>query len=117
LRFAGAGAVAEGVGAPDQHAVAEAGDQYVADLRLDLVEVVVAGAIRRVDQFAQRAGDLARPDRFGVDLGGVVEVAQHSWWTSPRTRPSRSFGSGRARPPTRRQRASASTNAVKVCRS
>ena len=29
-----------------------------------------------MDQLAQRPGDLARPDRVGVDLGGVVKIAQ-----------------------------------------
>jgi hypothetical protein len=76
LAFAGAGALAEGVGQRDQHAVAEPADQLVADGEVDLVEPGVAGQVGLVDQLAQRPGDLRGPDGVWVDLGGVVKIAQ-----------------------------------------
>jgi hypothetical protein len=76
LAFAGTGAVVAGVGQPGAHAVAEPADQGVADLGVDRVETGVAGEVGVVDQFAQRPGDLGRPERVGVDLGGVVKITQ-----------------------------------------
>ena len=67
--------MAGGVGQSDQHPVAEPGDQRVADVGGDRWVAGLAGEVRVVDQLAQRPGDLAGPDRVGVDLGGVVKIA------------------------------------------
>jgi hypothetical protein len=56
--------------------VAESAGQRVEHRRVDLVFAGVAGEVGLVDQFAQRPGDLARPDLVWVDLGGVVKIAQ-----------------------------------------
>ena len=74
LAPARAGACVEGVGEPDQHAVAEPADQLVASDGVDLVPVGAAGEVGLVDQLAQRVGDLDGPDGVGVDLGGVVKI-------------------------------------------
>ena len=65
-----------GVGQPGAHAMAEPVDQCVADLGVDRVETGRPGEVGVVDQFAQRPRDLGRPDRVGVDLGGVVKITQ-----------------------------------------
>jgi hypothetical protein len=68
--------VAAGVGQSDQHAVAEPVEQRGGDIVGDRVAAVVTGLVRFVDQPAQRLGDLDRPHRVGVDVGGIVEVTQ-----------------------------------------
>ena len=74
--FTGTGAVAGGVGQSSQYPVTEPGDQRVADVGGDRDVAARAGEVGVVDQFAQRPGDLARPDRVRLDLGGVVKITQ-----------------------------------------
>ena len=74
--FTGTGAVAGGVGQSSQYPVTEPGDQRVADVGGDRDVAGRAGEVGVVDQFAQRPGDLARPDRVRVDLGGAVKITQ-----------------------------------------
>jgi hypothetical protein len=74
LAFTWTRAVRCGVGQPDEHAGAEPCDQLVADGTVDCVKVLVAGQVGVVDQLAQRLGDLGRPVRVGVDLGGTLKI-------------------------------------------
>jgi len=60
----------------DQHAVAIPGDQLVLGSCRDRLEPLVAGEVGLVDQAAQRLGDLGRPVRVGVDLGGTIKITQ-----------------------------------------
>jgi hypothetical protein len=63
--FPGAGAVGEGVGQPDQHSVAEPGEQRDADVGGDRGPALFAGEVGRTDQLALRVGDLGRPHGVG----------------------------------------------------
>ena len=68
--------MAGGVGQSDRSSVAQPAQQRVADVDADRVVALYAGLVGFVDQGAERVGDLDRPHLVGVDLRGVVEIAQ-----------------------------------------
>jgi integrase len=52
------------------------GDQRVLDIGRDRIESLVTGQVGLADQLAQRLGDLGRPARVRVDLGGTVKIPE-----------------------------------------
>lgn len=59
---------------PGQHTVPETVDERGSGLGGDGGQALIPGLVGGVDQPAQRIGDLARPDRVLVALGGVGKI-------------------------------------------
>ena len=89
---------------PGEHAVFESVDERRGDLIRDGGQALRAGDAGSADQPLQGLGDLPRPVRARVDLGGVSEITKQMGGSKAggsRRGRSRSSGSGRGRPPRR----------------